>query len=200
MPQEGRMKRLALVLALAVLLLAIPGAAFAQKSWDGLVHKGDFAAYVGIGFGWGFTIVPGVEWAFADVKVGDTVPLAFGLAGKGMINFYPGFWTSYGVGALVTAHLGLKGPGHPRVLPEPGLLHRRRHRLFLLQRKRSSMERARRLRHHRRRGLLHQRQMGRVPGRHLLGLQLRRHHRGSLHFLTFLPPGRGSGFRPGGIS
>jgi hypothetical protein len=103
------MKRLALVLALAVLLLAIPGAAFAQKSWDGLVHKGDFAAYVGIGYGWGFTIVPGVEWAFADVKVGGTVPLAFGLAGKGMINFYPGFWTSYGVGALVTAHLGLKG-------------------------------------------------------------------------------------------
>jgi len=110
------MKRLALVLALAVLLLAIPGAAFAQKGWDGLVHQGDFAAYVGVGFGWGFTIAPGVEWAFADVKIGDSVPLAFGLAGKGMINFYPNFFTSYGVGALVTAHLGLKGLDIPEFL------------------------------------------------------------------------------------
>src|SRR4030042_6885127 len=106
MPPEGRMKRLALGLAPAVLLLAIPGAAFAQKSWDGLVHKGDFAAYVGIGYGWGFTIVPGVEWAFADVKVGDTVPPAFGLAGKGMLNFYTDYFTSYGIGALVRARLG----------------------------------------------------------------------------------------------
>jgi hypothetical protein len=110
------MKRLALVLALAVLLLAIPGAAFAQKNWDGLVHQGDFAAFVGFGFGWGFTIAPGVEWAFADVKIGDTVPLAFGLVGRGMINFYPGFWTSYGVGALLSAHLGLKGLDIPEFL------------------------------------------------------------------------------------
>src|SRR4030042_5420856 len=109
MPPEGRMKRLALVLALAVLLLAIPGAAVAQKSWDGLVHQGDFAAFVGFGCGWGFTIAPGVEWAFLDVKVGDTVPLAFGLTGKGLLNFYPGFWTAYGIGALATTHLGLKG-------------------------------------------------------------------------------------------
>jgi hypothetical protein len=110
------MKRLALVLALAVLLLAIPGAAFAQKSWDGLVHQGDFAAYVGIGFGYGFSVVPGVEWAFADFKIGDTVPLALGLAGKGIINFYPGAWTSYGLGALATAHLGLKGLDIPDFL------------------------------------------------------------------------------------
>lgn len=110
------MKRLALVLALAVLLLAIPGTAFAQKNWDGLVHKGDFAAFVGFGFGWGFTIAPGVEWAFADVKIGDTVPLAFGLVGRGMINFYPDYFTSYGIGALLSAHLGLKGLDIPEFL------------------------------------------------------------------------------------
>jgi hypothetical protein len=109
------MKKLALVLAVLVLILAIPGAAFAQKSsWDGLVHKGDFAAFVGVGLGWGFSIVPGVEWAFVDVKIGDTVPLAFGVVGKGVINFYSDFFTSYGVGALASAHLGLKGLDIPK--------------------------------------------------------------------------------------
>ena len=109
------MKKLVLVLAV-VLVLVIPSTAFAQKNWDGLVHKGDLAAFVGIGFGWGFTVAPGVEWSFADVKIGNTVPLAFGVEGKGMINFYPGFWTSYGVGALLTAHLGLKGLDIPDFL------------------------------------------------------------------------------------
>ena len=111
------MKKLAIVVALAVVLLAIPASVFAQKvDWDGQVHKGDFAAFVGAGFGWGFTIAPGVEWAFAEWKVGDVVPLAFGLSAKGMINFYPGFWTSYGVGALVTVHLGFKGLDIPDFL------------------------------------------------------------------------------------
>ena len=110
------MKKLALLLAVAVLVLAIPSAAFAQKNWDGLVHKGDFAAFVGVGYGWGLSVVPGVEWAFADVKVGDTVPLAFGVVGKGVINFYSDFFTSYGVGALASAHLGLKGLDIPKFL------------------------------------------------------------------------------------
>jgi opacity protein-like surface antigen len=115
--QEGRMKKLALVLALAVLLLAIPGAAFAQNpDWVGLVHQGDFAAYLGLGLGYGFSLVPGVEWAFADVRFGDTVPVAFGVTAKGILNFYPGFWTSYGIGALATAHLGLKGLDIPEFL------------------------------------------------------------------------------------
>ncbi len=120
------MKKLALLLAVLVLILAIPSAVFAQKKapakkaaetgWDGLVHKGDFAAYAGIGIGYGFSIVPGVEWAFADVKISDTVPLAFGLSAKGLINFYPGFWSSYGLGVLATAHLGLKGLDIPDFL------------------------------------------------------------------------------------
>ncbi len=108
------MKKLALLFTVLILILAIPSAVFAQKKappkggWEGLVHKGDFAAYAGIGIGYGFSIVPGVEWIFADVKAG-TVPLAFGLSAKGLINFYPGFWSSYGIGALATGHLGLKG-------------------------------------------------------------------------------------------
>lgn len=110
------MKKLALLLAVVVLVLAIPGSAFAQSSWNGLVHKGDFAAFVGLGLGWGFSVAPGVEWAFADVKFGNTVPVAFGLTGKGVINFYSGFWTSYGIGALATAHLGLKGLDIPEFL------------------------------------------------------------------------------------
>jgi len=111
------MKRLAIVIALAVVLLAIPASVFAQKvDWDGQVHKGDFAVYLGVGFGWGFTIAPGVEWAFAEWKVGDVVPLAFGLTGKGMINFYPSYFTSYGIGALVTVHLGFKGLDIPDFL------------------------------------------------------------------------------------
>jgi len=63
------MKKLVLVLAV-ILVLALPSTVFAQKNWDGLVHRGDFAAFVGVGFGWGFTIAPGVEWCFADVKSG----------------------------------------------------------------------------------------------------------------------------------
>jgi len=111
------MRKLAIVIVLGVLLLAIPASVFAQKvDWDGQVHKGDFAAFVGVGFGWGFTVAPGVEWAFAEWKVGDVVPLAFGLTGKGIINFYPGFWTSYGVGALATVHLGFKGLDIPDFL------------------------------------------------------------------------------------
>jgi len=61
------MKKLAVVLAVVVLALAIPSAAFA---WDGQVHKGDLAVFVGAGLGYGFTVVPGVEYAFADFKLG----------------------------------------------------------------------------------------------------------------------------------
>ena len=41
------MKKLALGLVLAVLLLAIPATTFAQtENWEGQVHKGDFSAFV----------------------------------------------------------------------------------------------------------------------------------------------------------
>jgi len=107
------MKKFALLLAVLVLVLAIPGAAFA---WDGQVHKGDLAAFLGLGVGWGFSLDPGVEWAFLEWKAGDKVPFTFGLAGKGAINFRPNYWTSFGIGALATAHLGLKGLDIPDFL------------------------------------------------------------------------------------
>jgi hypothetical protein len=107
------MKKLAAVLAVVVLALAIPSAAFA---WDGQVHKGDFAVFAGAGFGYGFSIVPGVEYAFADFKLGDVFPLAIGGVVKGSINFYPSYWTAYGVGALVSAHVGFKGLDIPDFL------------------------------------------------------------------------------------
>jgi hypothetical protein len=111
------MKKLALSLAVAALVLAIPGAAYAQKSgWDGLVHQGDFAAFLGLGLGRGFTVAPGVEYAFVEWKAGHKVPLSFGAAGKGEINFWPGTWTSFGIAAVATAHLGLKGLDIPDFL------------------------------------------------------------------------------------
>jgi opacity protein-like surface antigen len=107
------MKKLAVILAAVVLALAIPSAAFA---WDGQVHKGDLALFVGAGFGYGFTIVPGVEYAFVDFKLGDVFPLALGGVLKGSLNFYPSYWTAYGVGALLSAHVGFKGLDIPAFL------------------------------------------------------------------------------------
>jgi opacity protein-like surface antigen len=111
------MKKIALGLVFAALLLVIPAAAFAQTpNWEGNFHKGDLTVAGGFGFGYGFTIVPAVEYTIVDFKIGDTVPLAIGVTGKGVINFYPDFFTSYGVGALVTAHMGFRGLDIPDFL------------------------------------------------------------------------------------
>jgi hypothetical protein len=111
------MKKLALGLVLAVLLLAIPATTFAQtENWDGQVHKGDFSAFVGVGLGWGITIIPGVEFIWGDWKLGDVLPLAAGVAVKGAVNFYTDYWSSYGAAGFVTAHVGLKGLDIPEFL------------------------------------------------------------------------------------
>jgi hypothetical protein len=111
------MKKLALVLALGVLLLAIPVSTFAQiENWEGNVHKGDISVGVGIGIGFGFTIVPGFEWVWGDWKLGDVFPLALGVAAKGSINFYSTYWSSYGAAGMLTAHVGLKGLDIPDFL------------------------------------------------------------------------------------
>ena len=128
------MKKLALVL-FAVTSCFWPSRArpSPRRTGTGWCTRATSRRIVGVGFGWGFTVVPGVEWAFADVKIGDTVPLAFGLAGKGMINFYPGFWTSYGHRRAGHGPPRPEGAGHPRVPAAPGLLHRRRRRPVLVQ-------------------------------------------------------------------
>jgi hypothetical protein len=115
--QEDTMKKLLLGLILAVLLLAIPATVFAQtENWEGQVHKGDFSAFVGVGLGWGITIIPGVEWIWGDWKLGDVLPLAAGVAVKGAVNFYTDYWSSYGAAGFVTAHVGLKGLDIPDFL------------------------------------------------------------------------------------
>jgi hypothetical protein len=111
------MKKLALGLTLGVLLLALPVATFAQTAnWDGQVHKGDFSVFAGVGIGYGFSIVPGVEYALADWKLGDVFPLALGVAARGSINFWGDYWSSYGVAPMVTAHVGFKGLDIPAFL------------------------------------------------------------------------------------
>jgi len=109
-------KKLALGLVLAVLLL-VPATVFAQtENWVGQVHKGDFSAQVGVGVGYGITIIPGVEWIWGDWRLGGVVPLAAGAAVKGAINFYSDYWNSFGAAGFVTAHLGLKGLDIPEFL------------------------------------------------------------------------------------
>jgi len=111
------MKKLVLGLVLAVVLLAVPSTVFAQTvDWDGQFHKGDFAAFAGLGIGYGITIVPGVEWIWGDWKLGDALPLAAGAAVRGAVNFYSDFWSSYGAAGLVTARLGFKGLDIPEFL------------------------------------------------------------------------------------
>ena len=112
------MKKLVLVFAVGVLLLGIPATLFAQNmDWEGNYEKGDFSVFAGVGFsGYGFSIVPGVEYTFVQWKAGDVVPLSFGITGKGSINIYSSYWTSYGVGALATVHLGFRGLDIPEFL------------------------------------------------------------------------------------
>ena len=112
------MKKLVLVFVVGILLLGIPATLFAQDvDWEGNFEKGDFSVFAGIGFGgYGFSIVPGVEYTFAEWKAGDVVPLSFGITGKGSINIYSDYWTAYGGGALVTVHLGFRGLDIPEFL------------------------------------------------------------------------------------
>jgi hypothetical protein len=112
------MKKLVLGLIVGALLLLIPATAFSQEvNWEGNYEKSDFSVFGGVGFGgYGITIIPGVEYTFAEWKAGDVVPLSFGVAGKGSINIYSSYWTAYGAGVLGTVHLGFRGLDIPEFL------------------------------------------------------------------------------------
>jgi hypothetical protein len=115
--KEKVMKKLVLGLVLAVALLAVPSAVFAQTTnWDGQFHKGDLDAFAGVGFGWGITIVPGVEYIWGDWKLGDVLPLAAGAAVRGAVNFYSDYWSSYGAAGFVTGRVGFMGLDIPEFL------------------------------------------------------------------------------------
>ena len=109
------MKKLALGLVLAVLLLAIPATAFAQGvDWYGHFEKGNLSAGAGVGIGWGWygyglSLYPSVEYTIADWRIGDTVPLALGVAGRGLVGFSNYYGTVFGVGPYVTFHVGFRG-------------------------------------------------------------------------------------------
>jgi len=111
------MKKWVLALVVGTLLLMIPAAVFSQDiNWEGNYEKGDFTVFAGVGLGYGFSIVPGLELSLAEWKAGDVVPLTFGVVVKGSINIYSSYWTAYGVGGLATVHLGFRGLDIPEFL------------------------------------------------------------------------------------
>jgi hypothetical protein len=115
------MKRIALGVALAALLL-IPGAAFADDvNWNGNFHKGDFALEAGLGLGWtwwgySLAVLPGAEWTIADWKIGNVFPLAFSAAAKGFVEFVPGSGVGFGGGGFGVFHVGFKDLDIPQFL------------------------------------------------------------------------------------
>lgn len=113
------MKKLAFALVVAVLLLAVGGTVFAQN-WDGYFKPGNVSLSVGVGlgFGWGFGfgVYPGVEFTVAEWKVGGVVPLAFGVAAKGLVDYWPLWGFDVGAGGFGTVHLGFKGLDIPPFL------------------------------------------------------------------------------------
>ena len=92
------MKKLIIMLALVCL---VGGVAFAQIPVN--MNKGDFAASVGVNFGWDYGIGAGVEYMFARVDLADAIPLTFGLAAKAGAGFISG--TNFTIVGLANAPL-----------------------------------------------------------------------------------------------
>lgn len=109
------MKKAVLALIVVAGLCLVPASVFAQEgNWDGLYHKEDLSLEIGVGFGYhgvgyGLAVLPGAEWTVADWKIGDVVPLAFGVTAKGFVEFVPGEGLGFGGGGFATLHMGFKG-------------------------------------------------------------------------------------------
>lgn len=91
----------------AALGMAAPVFAEANSHYN----NGDFTVGVGVGFGWGISLIPGIDLTFGEFKLADGYGLDFGLAVKGMFSFYNAFSYSYnafGAGAYFMLHFGLK--------------------------------------------------------------------------------------------
>jgi hypothetical protein len=100
--EEKNMKRICIALSLALVCL-IGAGAYPQAPVN--MDKGDLALAAGLNFGWDYGIGASVEYMFARVDVGNTVPLTFGLALRGGVNFV--YSTNYIVVGLVTTHFSL---------------------------------------------------------------------------------------------
>ncbi|MFA5851443.1 MAG: hypothetical protein WC820_01965 [Spirochaetales bacterium] len=94
------MKKSIIAFALACL---IGGAAYAQIPVN--MDKGDLAVAAGVNFGWDYGVGGSVEYMFARVDIADAVPLTFGVAVRGGVDFI--YTTNYTVVGLATLHWSL---------------------------------------------------------------------------------------------
>ena len=109
-------KVVSLVLSLAGIVLLSAALPAQAADWAGQYHKGDVSVGLGLGFGshgtgfgYGIAFVPGAEWIPADWKLGAAVPLAFGVAVKGTVEYIPATGIGFGADALAAIHLGFNG-------------------------------------------------------------------------------------------
>ncbi|MDX9827834.1 MAG: hypothetical protein RBT73_08820 [Spirochaetia bacterium] len=90
-------------IAVLLLLAVVSFGAYAQGKTN--MDKGDFAASIGLNFGWGFGVGGGAEMMLARWDIADVIPITFGAAVKAGISLTP--WFEATVAALGTAHFGL---------------------------------------------------------------------------------------------
>ncbi len=114
------MRRISKVFIIALIIAALASVVLPAQDtgsgWDHHFTAGDLSLSAGIGLssGWGFGLsaYPGVELILSDIKLGEHVPLSFGVAGKGLVTFYSGYFADSGMAAAVggfgTVHLGFK--------------------------------------------------------------------------------------------
>lgn len=117
------MKRmLMLLLFTAALVVLVPASLFAQSSsgFTSYYKPGNVALTADVGGGTYYTsfslaIYPGAEFLLAKYRVGDYLPLDFGVAARGRIGFdsaIGGAGLDLGAGGFGTIHVGFRGiPG-----------------------------------------------------------------------------------------
>lgn len=112
------MKKFVILLVILSMLFLFSSGAFAEGSTiESVYDPGDFTVSGSVGFGYGFSlaIYPGAEFFIAQTRVGDVLPLDFGVAARGFFNTYStsnyGYdwgWTAFGLGAFGTVHLSFQ--------------------------------------------------------------------------------------------
>jgi len=108
-----------LLVALLVITLCVSGVFAKGKSWtpgsEPLMAPGDLAVSAGLGYGffWGaIDVSGGVEYMLGQFKLGDAIPLTWGVAAKAVYYKYSYSSTWYysylGAGGFGTLHLSMK--------------------------------------------------------------------------------------------
>lgn len=106
-------------------IFAVSSSAGAQnkpfENWDAYFEKGNMAYSAAVGFSpwWGrsdLSLTPALEAVLSEYRVGEIVPLSFGVAGVGNVVTDLA-WGGSDLGVVVagmgTAHLGFKNVGEP---------------------------------------------------------------------------------------